>query len=221
MEVSVLVTEKELLEEVFVNSRNFKVHKYYKKEMRLEKLKRSNNQTEKEFKKYLHNMNELFKRYKEAINYVTVCSSCEFYEFHDFRANMHENHGRYDQALTDYNYAIKDWNHVPDEYISKARILLYCGRTVRALKNFDIALRVASAEDLLILSGEDGIVEDIKDCFMDIKCNIQNYLKLNPEAESKRELKRWQALTRVRLDKKIDSLLFKQRKRRNIENPLL
>ncbi len=51
------------------------------------------------------------------------------------------------------------WTPVPDEYISKGRILLYCGRTVRALKNFDMALRIASAEDLLILSGEDGVVE--------------------------------------------------------------
>lgn len=216
----IIVTEQDLMEEIFVNSKNFKVHKYYKKEMRLEKLKRSNNQTEKEFKKYLHDMNDLFNCYKEAINYVTVCSSCEFYEFHDFRANMHERNGEYYKAISDYNYAIKDLYHIPDGYISKGRMLLYCGRTVRALKNFDMALRVASAEDFLILSGEDLIVEDIKDCYSDIKGQIKKYLKLNPEAESKRELKRWLALTRVRLGKKIDSLLLKQRNRRNLENPM-
>jgi tetratricopeptide (TPR) repeat protein len=214
----IIVTEQDLLEENFVYSING--HKYINKEMRLEKLKRSNNQTEKEFKKYLHDMNELFNCYKEAINFgVVYGSSCEFYEFHDFRANMHERNGEYYKAISDYNYAIKDLYHIPQGYISKGRVLLYCGRTVRALKNFDMALRIASAEDLLILSGEDGVVEDIKDCYGYIKCLIKKYLKLNPEAESKRELKRWLALTRVRLGKKIDSLLFKQRKRRNIENP--
>lgn len=190
---SIIVTEQDLLEENFVNSKNFKVHKYFEKEMCLEKLKRSNNQTEKEFKKYLHDMNQLFNLYKEAINYVVVCSSGEFYEFHYFRAEMHESNGRYDKALSDYNYAIKDLYCHPDGHLSKGRILLYCGRTLRALKNFDMAL-VASGDGY----GPD-FADDVKNCYRDIKCHIKKYLKQKPETESKRELKRWLSLTRVRL----------------------